>query len=1519
MINNWILDIKKEADLYNESNCSFAYSITTNPSGFEHYVYVNTVCADDLSPDDFIPENKFGHIIDLRVNNNCTETFDIKLTVYISVNGTVKEFNKSFLYNPSILSDYTYNKERFNKMINGNVSYQLLRTNPKLTGNVKVVVTEDSKLYLDTFKVSLALSQYKYRHVALNPETYYGRSLMTVFHKMSTDDFYKVEDNCFNMFTAVNDYKLQYYDIYNSGVRTNSDRLYKENYALLSPLCVKWVLPDFFLIFKVNTDEFNKKKNMSELDKIKYFFANGKLVRSYDMREESNLGKYIRKIRQYATEYPGDIFVSYDNTNYNKFIGISLDRGVTTSAYESLYKENNINNQVAYNEYYTEGFQRNRLVSKDIINFEFMFNDKSENLFSINTYFGIYVKLNGEKNTFSCIGHNDVYEFNTDNLHNFPSGTDLASEYPDIIYGISTPKEFIRLKESIYDTSIMENYKLRPYKNIINGKYHNISEDSDYEYITITLNDKVKPGEHYRIIDLKHATIYNVIVSDYDKYIDEHGISEVTYNYIWHKKIRFTIKNVSAVFDDENQTQTLFYAFNKLTNMELSYDKTLVIKSYDKNLIFEKISSYSDYSGNKSDIIKNYTDEDKNIMFFDSFYPEKTIIYSENLQDNDYFYLYPFYTEATGTRIAFVCNFVKISKTGFKHTVQSDFIKSLNGDTILYRDANKAVKIYKGFDIEYIASENNSIVNKLKTVYYLISPLLDNNYIINVNEPEIYNEKFSFYSPYPINSGICSILPIKDFNFEVLDPESKIDYFKDNTKIIGDSGEFTKNSVFEDTGISFKQEEYIVDYFDKVRSYKDGLYDSSAKYTGLKDKEDKNTYYSNLIKDNHIYSDISLISPYLCKWESNGTDARGKNMRIMYTFNPHILKNTLSYYVPYTYNDGNYTEYLGYLQTNTVNKSEKYINKSFTGMIPGKTVDTGISIRDGILSGRLSIDDIIYTDISHCNKLSRVYKSGDNTIEFISGGIKFKIHSDNDDILNFNTYGAYQAIFVSVPGHNSAHSKQMELIIDEVNEQLILLYYQNINDIEIGSTLEKELSYEIPYQYSIQKSKCVDINGNTCLKSPVSTDERILKCDRHGYYLLENEYIYDSSEYTKRNNVILISDIDPDSDFTYETEPGFTITKNPVIYYGQNIDNVTNQLINNNADLYHDAVKSYIITDNVLYDTRERKNISNLQNDVKSYSVYIRKNEGAKDYTGINNLLDIKVVLPYFLKKTEIEKVVEDNQIIDTSIESTGFVQTTYGKPQMRDVVDFTYSNSELNNIFGYIFDGMNIRISNVQFVQRWINKYTDSVNYCIPINGIYPRLSLDYINNISILDNCWNDIYRKYEVDENNTDELERYDKIMGYETGYEINRFLHSRGVNLNGIEGNTIEISQWKNTKVSEREKYIKLDITESLIYNILFTKGYSESWKYLNLRSNTYKIKYIKNTILPLLNIDNNCVFSLYKFDNTKKLLFRDLNISSENIIKVDNVKHELRYENSKYYMYIYPTELCTYYAKMLIKL
>ena len=52
-------------------------------------------------------------------------------------------------------------------MVDNTTSYELLRANPKLTGNVKVVVDSSSNIYLDTFKVSKGLSQRKYRKIKL--------------------------------------------------------------------------------------------------------------------------------------------------------------------------------------------------------------------------------------------------------------------------------------------------------------------------------------------------------------------------------------------------------------------------------------------------------------------------------------------------------------------------------------------------------------------------------------------------------------------------------------------------------------------------------------------------------------------------------------------------------------------------------------------------------------------------------------------------------------------------------------------------------------------------------------------------------------------------------------------------------------------------------------------------------------------------------------------------------------------------------------------------------------------------------------------------------------------------------------------------------------------------------------------------------------------------------------------------------------------------------------------------------
>lgn len=1555
MTSNWIIDVKQEDffEGFGEELVGFIYTVQANPAEYLRYVYVNTMPAESLNLAETVFYNEnYGDVLNIAVYDKCAEAFRITVQVQVVVIDGGEEIVKLLgsidrQYTPNILDGYEPGMERSNKMINSNVSYQLLRTNPKLTGNVKVVVTEQSNLYLDTFKVSLALGQYKYRHIPVNANEYYGRSLMH-FRKMSTDDFYKVEDNCFNLFTAVNDYKSQYYTVYNSGVRTNEDHLYTENFAMLAPLCVKEVIPDFFLVFKVDTDKLSKSKTANEADKIRYFFENGILVKSFDFREGTNLGKYVRNIRENAKNYPGDIFASYDIRNYNKFIGISVDRGVVTSAYESMYKEKAVNNQVALNDYFTLGFERNKLVSKDIVNFEFMFNDKEENLFSINTYFGVYVTLNGESDTFSCIGYDGVYVFDKEDLHNIPAGSEiLENEYKSLVYGVSTPDEFIRMRESIYDSSLMENFKLRPYRSVITGEYRDLSEDTEYEYISVTLNKDITEGDHFRIIDLKNAVIYDVIATGYTKYLKD-GISEVTNNYVWYRRMRFTIKSVSAHFTGSlgEQAKLLTLAFTKLKVSKTALKQSqnsFSVKTYNTNCLFEKVSSVSDYTVKNKETLLGYTEDNDCITFFGHMRPEKLVVEASDVHspDNDYFYLYPYYTEATGYRLAFVGDFQKISTGHFNHAVVSEDITKLNNKTIVYRHSDNTPELYRSFSINCYGYEDG-ITEYPQSVNYLLSPDLE-SWIVDVSDPEIYNSTLSLYTVYPINSGLCSILPLRDFCFDVLDSDTVINYFDQRTTI-GDGGEFLREYMKYDSPLVTKTEEYVTDYFDKYRKYDGSLYSLDGNnmpfYNKLIEYTDKDAYYSYLLKENHLYSDISLTSPYVCKWRGIGTDARGESMRIMYSYDTSVLANALSYYIPYdaydiTYNEkasnridaeGKFDDQLGYLETaDGEPKFIKYLPDFSNTMLSADTNEIGMSIKDAIMSGRISVDDILYKDSVHRNKFSTVYKAGENTLEFISGGVKIKIRSANDDVLNFNTYGGFQAVLISVPGSPSEHNVSTELIIDEVNRQMVLLWYTGTNSTE-AELIRPSNVFKIQHSSPLYESKCVYLDGREgrCyLQTPNDTGLTEGLCESEGLLVLTNRHVYNNAEYSQVEDVMLVSTISSDVDLLY-TDASYLTTLNPVIIVNGQSQPATNALISLYTDLYHDGIDMYVISDSADYDVNTMPNKARLKEDLKACGIYVRKHEGIMDYTNLDSFLTFTVVPPFKVEKDETVKQVADYVNIENTIKKTyGYAQTTYGTPVMTDMLEFKYGNPELNGMFNRVLDGMNIEVSDMKLLpQMWINKCTTSSNYCIPVDSSYPRISVDCLNNQSIVDNCWTDVYRDYDVhdflESDEYDSLEWSVPVSGYKTGYEKGCFLGSRGIVFDGLEGDSIDLTIWKNTKVTEKDKCIKLDISESLVYKILFTKGYSDSWRYLGLRSNTYKIKYIRNTILPLLNITSNTVFTLYKLEGTKKLMFKDLT-SFDDIVEVKNVRNELRYENGKYYMYVYPDEMHTYYAKMHIEL
>ena len=1870
------------------------------------YVYINSMTLKEISTSAGRNPNveaegqsytlkSSDKFIRIHFNENYLRPIKFNTMITMSVvdefgNFSKTAYPKTYKYTPSMtnVSGNTYTRAQ--KMNTPNVSYGLLRANPKLTGNVKVVIDSKNNIYLDTFKVSKSLEQKRFRHVKVNSNEYYGQTLMTKYKDVPTSDFYKIEDKCYNLFTTAQTYNSQYYDLYRYGVKTNDDKMYSENFALLAPLCIKEVIPDFFVVFKIDTTKADYKESWDDTEKMQYFLKNGTIVKSYDMRKDSILGEYVRTIYNRSNEYPGDAYLSYSETNNNRFIGISVDRGVVTSAYESPFEQENIQSQVAMNDFLTEGFERNHLVSKNIINFEFMFNDTDAELFSIDTYFGLYIKVNTEDEDFSCIGKTEEavksndeeseevptvtkYLFDS-SIHTFKNlpGTLSSSPYSNILYGLTTPKEFVRLNEGVTYAPELEKYVLKPYKNILSAEVRKIKTDMCKSFLSFRLNRPLEIGDHIRIADIDNKIIYEVVTTNLDNYTDDYNISDVTTAYSRINSSFYTIKYVSMFISSrkendilvgeggENpgygdivnrQVEQLYYAFKKFNSESFApfkYENSLIsIVGKTSSLVFERICSPSGFTDEQKIYLEEDDTENDTIEFFNGIYPDKIILNVDNVswQNSPLVYLYPLHFEVVGNRMAHAITFLDMSSFNDEYlyaiNIPSDDV--FDYKTLVYNSINEDNEIvpaqYNKIKLISFAQKEKSTLLEKKDIYtnYVSSFFNDGRAILNVSSPYIQNNIFNLYNSYPLNSGVCSIFNLKDFDFDVLDNNSYI-AIESNPQPIGEMGEFAKKSIFnqdprEDVDVEPITTNGITTYFYgsdgnlpedllPIHNYtayyhatygsnfirfmnSDGTYPSTSPEVNeevldfnstyvyqplIKDNDNKNTnlvdytlyvadyvfeynistirgvtkilndifyveelvpvgdpesdaevhtvpwdsftketevpfyvigqedltkaglqvflyylqsglididrikervnyedstaekkanvdllyldfwkfmykiggwkhvgivsprwntsistgysakpirntseenikdyidkhrsffledngetkkevdlsrmildkdnnyervsskYFNTLFENNHVKSDISLTSPHVCKWKGIGTDARGENMRIMYDYkniNPSTgewyssLVDSSSYYAV---GSDTYSTYLGFLSFKGRANNKKYIPGNLNDLVANPNnprSSLGITEKQYILTNEGSIEDILYSANNNSNKFSVAYNAGEDTIEFISSGIKFRLRTSNNDALNLSNYNGYSAVFVSLPDINRDYARQTELIIDEIRKEIMLVWYQAVNTFEFGKSYDElENSYDlynsiyhdryicrVSHDEDIKEISCAFVNGTKIAKVkddakygevPVYTEngektEFLGKrlCRREGGVWIGSVNT-DNTKYTKYNRLVFTGEIYPnvpartlpaDYAYSYYMHKNYLTVVSPVLWHNELHGDATNSNINNYCYEYNPSLETFLITDDPTSIPNKIGTFDNLKNAIKSCAIYVKTPEGRKDYTTFTGLLNIEVLEP--IKYYRYEGLGKAGTRIDKKKEvELGYVHPSYAEPVTIDMFNFDYSptqavvemsdeetssyNPKIEDIFEKSFDGANVVLSKVNAIsQMWFNKYTEEFNYCIkkPIKEedkttYRTKTSLGVEHKVSIMKDSWNNkLYRNYSI-LNDRDETEIFNYIPGYKTGYELKTFVHSRGINLNGSNGNTIEIISWKNTEISTKNNYIRLDITDSLVYNILFRQAFSKYWKYLNLSDNTYKINYIKNTILPLININNKTKFVLYKDSNLSKYLYFNSDLNEDTATEIINYKNELKYENGKYYMYVYPEDITGYYAKMIINL
>jgi hypothetical protein len=148
--------------------------------------------------------------------------------------------------------------------------------------------------------------------------------------------------------------------------------------------------------------EMNEIKYQPQVDDVESFFnskilPNSSVVATYDLRAETKIGKYIRSIVNNKNYKQAPINFSFQNNTYTYYNGVSIKDGVFTERGELLYDylvspQSSV--QSDFEEYVTDGFQRNGIISPNVLNMEYLFNDTDSDLYTINRYYGFYVSKN---------------------------------------------------------------------------------------------------------------------------------------------------------------------------------------------------------------------------------------------------------------------------------------------------------------------------------------------------------------------------------------------------------------------------------------------------------------------------------------------------------------------------------------------------------------------------------------------------------------------------------------------------------------------------------------------------------------------------------------------------------------------------------------------------------------------------------------------------------------------------------------------------------------------------------------------------------------------------------------------------------------------------------------------------------------------------------------------------------------------------------------------------------------------
>ena len=765
-------------------------------------------------------------------------------------------------------------------------SYSLIRTNPKLTGNVKVV-SDGTNIYLESFSANTRLSSQKFKAFKVNGNNTYDRDVFKFFDggKFPKEAAYEIAQE-YEDDAVLSRYANQYEMLYCAGTRSIASESYPESLGTLAPLWLNEQIPNYFVIFrldnpaavnnfKAETENENTINAQTSVNFNKNVLENCTAIKTFDLTEGTSLGSYIRNYRNQETFPEVPLNMTWRKDEPILWNGISYKSGGFTSAGDYAYDDMIVKDStIIQDEYlFTQGFENNGILLANLLNLEFLFDDPTASEYSINRYFGMYVN-DIKEGQFDISG--EAFFKNTEKTQ-LPKITTITevSQYLNTPFEITNEQGILLFLDPLKTetvTGLPTPTRVSEVESIFYVKdkeddFHTIKKGSNWAENQIRLfNTKVDISlfTGYKEPDtFANASIINRMgfAQMYLKVLDNveegskisfyDGVSFTGAIYADSTKATVPGKSFESFYNPNGSLQEVAQSITSAINRGINENNRFFEASYNDTTVYVK----SRFGGTRF----NRMGFELDISFPEQFTQIETYPATKLSEPSDFF------IGGNNTKNSLL----KVELGDQDRFIKGNFIQTTGGyaeigDWVPYTDE----PIYDGF---------NQIIGYTDVDKYAIITCNDNQIMIT------RSNQVALYSDYKPSFGRFSFFEVKDFDFDfystLYSKEGELDY------------EFAEyNSLGVNAVTPFTIEDYKgISKNPQIRNFYDngGFYNLIGLLNDAEDQNPNDEYIKSeyvRLEENFLTSQaaISRIAPYINKWAwiNEGKDVRNHPYRL---------------------------------------------------------------------------------------------------------------------------------------------------------------------------------------------------------------------------------------------------------------------------------------------------------------------------------------------------------------------------------------------------------------------------------------------------------------------------------------------------------------------------------------------------------------------------------------------------------------------------------------------------------------